>query len=115
MVQKEKLEMPVKKEAVEQAPPQKETPRKKVTLKELKEKLGLTDKQLERLTPIMKENANRRKEILVKYTGKGEAAKPALKQELVLFQKYYDDMYSHILNEEQWTKYLAMREERKRK
>ena len=113
-IQKEKPEAPVQKEAIQRQITTKAAPRKKVTLKELQQKLGLIDKQVQRLTPIMKEKANKRRELLRKYAGKGEAAKPALKQELLLFQNYYDDMYAHIFNEEQWVKYTAMREEQKK-
>lgn len=89
--------------------------RKSMTLKELQAALGLTDKQTARLVPIMKEKAAKRKEVLKKYAGKGEAAKPALIKELMLFKKYYDDMYSHIFTEAQWNKYLVMRQEQKNK
>ncbi|MCM8827101.1 MAG: DUF2680 domain-containing protein, partial [Candidatus Omnitrophica bacterium] len=86
----------------------------KITLKYLKEVLGLTDRQVQRIAPIMKEKADKRKEIISKYAGKGESAKEALKREILLFQKYYDDMYANILTEEQWGKYLALKEEIKK-
>jgi len=116
--QKEQVKLAmVQKETPQPSPQESSTkasvPGKKITLKELKEILGLTDKQMERLTPIVKEKAGKRREIIAKYTGKGEAAKSALKQELLLFQKYYDNMYSHILTEEQWARFMALRQENK--
>ena len=108
-----KLETPMQNEFVQQETTTKSVPRNKIFLKELEDKLGLTDKQLERLTPIMKDKASKRSEVLSKYAGKGDASRSALKQELLLFQKYYDDMYAHILSEEQLAKYMAMRQGQK--
>ena len=88
-------------------------PVKKVSLKELKAQLGLTDSQVKRLTPIMKQKGDRRTEIIKKYAGKGEKARSAFIKEMQLFRQYYDDMYSHIMSEEQWSQYLQIREEQK--
>jgi len=75
--------------------------------------LSLTDAQMKRLTPIMKQKGERRLEIIKKYAGKGESARAALMREMELFREYYDNMYSHIMNEDQWTGYLELREEQK--
>lgn len=83
--------------------------RKAITLEELKKRLTLTDKQVNRIRPIMQEKIDKRKEIIRKYAGKGESAMASLKQEFQLFQKYYDDMYEHILTEIQWQQYQEMR------
>jgi hypothetical protein len=127
-------EEPVKKEPVQKTPEKKETvqiamvpqapaprnassgipaKRKAITLQELKKRLNLTDKQMSRIRPIMQEKIDKRKEIIKKYAGKGEAAMASLKQEFQLFQKYYDDMYEHLLTEVQWQQYQEMRRELK--
>ncbi|MFA5116335.1 MAG: hypothetical protein WC486_03545 [Candidatus Omnitrophota bacterium] len=112
----------VKKETVTQTPaPARQAavkkghtkPAKKVSLKELQARLSLTDAQMKRLTPIMKQKGERRLEIIKKYAGKGESARAALMREMELFREYYDNMYSHIMNEDQWTGYLELREEQK--
>jgi hypothetical protein len=128
-------EKPVKKETVEKSPEKKEaiqvamapkesaahtssgmsSKHKAITLQELKARLNLTDKQVNRIRPIMEEKISKRKEIVRKYAGKGEAAMASLKQEFQMFQKYYDDMYEHILTEAQWQQYQAMRKEFKAK
>jgi hypothetical protein len=117
-------ETPEKKEAVpiamvpQEAAPQKTSSgmpakHKAVTLQELKKRLVLTDKQVSRIRPIMQEKIDKRKEIIRKYAGKGESAMASLKQEFQSFQKYYDDMYEHILTEAQWQQYQEMRKELK--
>jgi hypothetical protein len=88
-------------------------PVKKVSLKDLQSRLALTDAQVKRLTPIMKQKGDRRLEIIKKYAGKGESARPAFERDMQLFRQYYDDMYSHVMSDEQWNQYLQIREEQK--
>ena len=101
---------PVKQASVKKGPAK---PVKKVSLKELQGRLALTDAQVKRLTPIMKQKGERRTEIIKKYAGKGEQARSAFMHEMQLFREYYDDMYSHIMTEEQWNQYIQIREEQK--
>lgn len=103
---------PVKEIAVKKGPSK---PVKKVSLKELQSRLALTDAQVKRLAPIMKQKGDRRTEIIRKYAGKGEKARPAFMRDMELFRQYYDDMYSHIMTDDQWNQYLQIREEQKNK
>jgi hypothetical protein len=84
--------------------------RDKLTIEQLKEDLRLSDYQVKRLRPIMKEESLRRSTLVRKYSGGGPEARQALEKELKLFQRYYEDMYSHIMSEEQFKKYLEIRE-----
>ena len=86
---------------------------KKMSFSDLKSILSLTDKQVKQLYPIMKEKSAKQKAVIRKYAGKGESARGALINELTLYRKYYDKMFSHILSEEQFKQYMTLRQQQK--
>lgn len=87
------------------------TKHRRLTIEELTDKLSLTAKQVERMKPIMKEQATKRKEILKKYSRAGDQAKEAMAKEMKMFMDYYDNMYKNVLSEQQFDKYMLIREQ----
>lgn len=85
---------------------------KKLSIKELKYILMLTDNQVKRLEPIMKEEKLRRKAIFNQHSAAGTDGRSSVDKELQMFRKYYENMYSHILTDEQFKKYLQVRDAR---
>ncbi len=83
--------------------------RDKLTMEQLQFELDLSDYQVKRLRPIMKEESLRRSALVRKYGGSPQEQQ-SLQKELKLFQSYYEDMYSHILNETQFSEYKRLRE-----
>ncbi|MDD2702856.1 MAG: hypothetical protein PHC33_02450 [Candidatus Omnitrophica bacterium] len=83
--------------------------RDKLVIEQIKSELNLTEYQIKRLRPIMKEESLRRDALVKKYAGGGQEGQPALQEELKLFRKYYEDMYSHILSDAQFEQYKKLR------
>jgi hypothetical protein len=83
--------------------------RDKPVIEQLKSELDLTEYQIKRLRPIMKEESLRRDALVKKYAGGGPEGRQVLQKELKLFQKYYEDMYLHILSDAQFEQYKKLR------
>lgn len=73
--------------------------------------LDLSSAQVKRLQPILKTEKRRHDAIMRTYVSdSGQLTEAGMKQ-LADFRSYYENMYSHILNEEQFARYLRVRKE----
>ena len=82
----------------------------KLTIEELTSELGLTEYQVKRIRPIMKEESLRRSGLIKKYANGGPAGRQELQKELKLFREYYEDMYSHVFSDAQFGQYKRLRD-----
>ena len=82
-----------------------------LSLESLTRVLELSPAQVKRMRPILKQEKKRHDAILRAYAASnGNLSEAGIKQ-LEDFRLYYEKMYSHILNEEQFGKYTRVRKE----
>ncbi|MFA5362149.1 MAG: hypothetical protein WC335_02735 [Candidatus Omnitrophota bacterium] len=84
--------------------------RDKLTIEELTSELGLTEYQVKRIRPIMKEESLRRSALIKKYANGSAAGRQELQKELKLFREYYENMYSHVFSDAQFGQYKRLRD-----
>ncbi|MFA5116336.1 MAG: hypothetical protein WC486_03550 [Candidatus Omnitrophota bacterium] len=83
-----------------------------LTLETLAEALNLTEQQVKRMKPVYRDEQKKREALQRKISSsRDESAAEKLKSQLGLFHEYYEDMYSHILDEAQFSRFMRIRRE----
>jgi transcriptional regulator with XRE-family HTH domain len=83
-----------------------------LTLETLAEALNLTEQQVKRMKPVFRDEQKKREALQRRISSaRDEPSAEKLKSQLGLFHEYYEDMYSHILDEAQFSRFMRIRRE----
>jgi hypothetical protein len=100
-----------KTEQTPSAPPKPLIAREDLSIESLTRVLGLSGVQVKRMKSVLKAESKRREAILRIYALQDGSLSETGLQQLAEFSKYYEKMYSHILDEEQYTGFMRIRGE----
>ncbi|MDD4908083.1 MAG: hypothetical protein PHJ00_03375 [Candidatus Omnitrophica bacterium] len=83
-----------------------------LTLETLAEALNLTEQQVKRMKPVFRDEQKKREALQRKISSTDDQSlAEKLKRQLGLFHEYYEEMYSHILDEAQFSRFIRIRRE----